>query len=296
MTADRTLTTADRPAAGTGDPGQVGGTGDPAPVGGTGDPGAPVLVEQRGEVRWLRLNRPRRRNAIDPALLSALDAAVAAAATDPDTAVVVLAGTGTSFCAGADLRHLRSVAATGADPLDFLGRVSACLDRIERVGKPVVAAVHGHVVAGGLELALVCDVVVAREGTLIGDGHVRNGLLPAAGSSVRLPRRVGEPLARWLALTGGLLPAEAFTASGFVHAVAPADRFDELVAATAGRLARAAGPAQTGFKNLLYDVRDLPAGPALAAELDAFGAHWAATDMTAALDRFLGGATGEGRR
>ncbi|MEV0611529.1 enoyl-CoA hydratase/isomerase family protein, partial [Polymorphospora rubra] len=270
----------------------AGGGAGPVPPAGGG--AAPVLVEQRGQVRWLWLNRPHRRNAIDPALLSALDSAVADAADSPDTAAVVLAGAGPSFCAGADLRHLRSVAATGGDPLDFLGRVSACFDRIERLGKPVVAAVHGHVVAGGLELALVCDVVVARAGTLIGDGHVRNGLLPAAGSSVRLPRRVGESLARWLALTGELLPAEAFTASGFVSAVAAADRFDDLVAATVERLRAAAGPAQTRFKNLLYDVRDLPTGPALAAELAAFGAHWAATDMGATLDGFLEKSSGEG--
>jgi enoyl-CoA hydratase len=96
-----------------------------------------------------------------------------------------------------------------------------------------MAALHGHVVAGGLELALACDIAIAAAGTLIGDGHVRNQLLPAAGSSVRLPRKVGPSLARRLMLTGELAPAERLLASGWLEAVVPADR----LAAEAERIA-----------------------------------------------------------
>jgi enoyl-CoA hydratase/carnithine racemase len=249
--------------------------------------GSPLLVEQRDDVRWIWLNRPERRNALNPSLVAALSSAVRDADDSPDTAVVVLSGRGASFCAGADLRYLRDLAATGSDPLAFLADVSRCFRRIEQVAKPVVAAVHGHVVAGGLELALVCDTVVARAGTLIGDGHVRNGLLPAAGSSVRLSRRVGEPLARWLMLTGALLPAEAFTASGFVRAVPPEDMFDAAVADTVDQLRRAAGPAQARLKRLLDELAGLATDPALDRELATFAHHWNDSDMTTALDSFL---------
>ena len=249
-----------------------------------------VEVERVGDVRWLWLNRPERRNALDPMLATALAGAVDDAGDDPDTAVVVIAGRGVSFCAGADLHHLRELAATGGDPMPFVSGLSATFTRIESLPKPVVAAVHGHVVAGGLELALACDVVIAREGTMIGDGHVVNGMLPAAGGSVRLPRKVGEPLAAWLMLTGELLPAEDFVASGFVHAVACEAEFPQVLAATVDRLRARSGGSHGRVKRLLAAGRD-GAGAALAAELAVFGDHWhdASSDTLGALTRFLEG-------
>jgi enoyl-CoA hydratase/carnithine racemase len=246
----------------------------------------PLLVSQQQDVRWLRLNRPERRNALNPALVAALDAAVGQAAADPGTRLVVIAGEGPSFCAGADLRHLEAIAADGNDPRAFLASVSACFSRLERCPKPVIAAVHGHVVAGGLELALVCDAVLAREGTLIGDGHVRNGLLPAGGASVRLPRKVGEPLARWLLLTGELLPAEAFVPSGFVHAVAPEQLFDGLIASVLDKLRAPHRPAQSRVKQLIGEAATADAD-ALAGELRAFASHWHGNDVGAELRAFL---------
>jgi enoyl-CoA hydratase len=246
----------------------------------------PLLVSQRDDARWLRLNRPERRNALNPALVAALDAAIADAADDPQTRVVVIAGEGPSFCAGADLRHLKAVAEDGNDPRAFLSAVSRCFTRVERCPKPVVAAVHGHVVAGGLELALVCDVVVARAGTLIGDGHVRNGLLPGGGASVRLPRKVGEPLARWLMLTGQLLPAEAFAGTGFIHAIAPAAEFEAVLAVVVDGLRAPHRAAQAQVKELLGPSADDTA--ALERELDVFDRHWHGSDITGGLGAFLG--------
>lgn len=256
----------------------------------------PVLVEQAGPVRWLRLNRPHRRNALDPGLVTALDAAMAEAMDDAGTAVVVIAGQGPSFCAGADLHCLRSLAEAGADPVPFLAGIAACFDRIEQAPKPVIAAVHGHVVAGGLELALACDIVIAQAGTLIGDGHLRHHLLPAAASSVRLPRKVGEPLARWLLLTGELLPANAFTGSGFIHHIAPADQFRGAVSTLADRLARRAGPTQTAAKYLLAGHLRHTQDGAADREHDAFTRNWRDADVVAALTRFTHPARQKGSR
>jgi enoyl-CoA hydratase/carnithine racemase len=241
-----------------------------------------VLVRQHGSVRWLRLNRPHRRNALDPGLVAALREELDAALADPATAAVVIAGEGPSFCAGADLTHLLRLARTGADPHDFLAAVADCFTQLERAAKPVVAAVHGHVIAGGLELALACDAVVASTGTLIGDGHVRNGLLPAAGASVRLPRKVGDPLARRLMLTGDLLPAEAFQPSGFVHSVVPAGQLDTAATAVARHLATAGPAAVRRIKHLL----DRDTDDALAEELATFAEHWRDTDVLGSLHRF----------
>jgi enoyl-CoA hydratase/carnithine racemase len=246
-----------------------------------------VAVEQAGGVRRLWLDRPERRNAIDARLLAALDAAIAEAGADERVEVVVLAGRGPSFCAGADLRHLLEIAGRPGEPTAFLTEVSAVIARLERCPKPVVAALHGHAVAGGLELALACDVVVAAAGTLIGDGHLRNRLLPAGGSSVRLPRKVGAGLARRLLLGGELLPAEAFLASGWLQAVVPADELHEQADALAQRLALVAGPAQRNMKALLHELEELRPAAGLDAELRAFAANWAQADVPAALASFF---------
>ncbi|MEU4226981.1 enoyl-CoA hydratase/isomerase family protein [Nonomuraea sp. NPDC026600] len=245
---------------------------------------AAVLSEQAGPLRWIRLNRPGRRNALDPQLIGAFDEAVAAAMSDPHTEAVVVAGNGPSFCAGADLRHLLGLARTGGDPLTFLGSVSRSFARLESAPKPVIAAVHGHAVAGGLELALACDAVVARTGTLIGDGHIRNALLPGAGSSVRLARKVGEPLARRLMLTGELLPAEQFLPSGFVQAIAAVGEFDAVVTAVANSFTGMPAGCHGRLKQLLDDP-DTPS--ALLRELDMFAEHWREQDIAAQLTHFF---------
>jgi enoyl-CoA hydratase len=247
----------------------------------------PILVHQTGPARWLRLNRPHRHNALDPALIAALETALSDAMADNRTRVVVIAAAGKSFCAGADLRHLLDLTSRGEDPLAFLARISGCFTQIERAPKPVVAALHGHVVAGGLELALACDVVVAQAGTLIGDGHVRNALLPGGGASVRLPRKVGEPLARWLVLTGELLPAEAFLPGGFIRAVASPEDFDDLVTEVVDSLDGAGEGTHARAKYLLHRWHETTAQDALDRELDVFAEHWRTADIAGALTRFV---------
>jgi enoyl-CoA hydratase len=245
---------------------------------------AEVLVKQAGPVRWLYLNRPERRNALTPTLISTLTVELTAALDDTGTGAVVIAGRGPSFCAGADLRHLLTLRETGGDPVEFLATIWDCFTLIETAAKPVVAAVHGHAVAGGLELALACDVVVAEAGTQIGDGHVRYGLVPGGGASWRLPRKVGEPLARWLMLTGELLPAERFVGCGFVHSVAAPAEFRHEVAAVAARLAETTDGSPGRVKELLQGPN--PAA-AQARELDLFARHWHDQDIHAGLSRFL---------
>lgn len=250
--------------------------------------GRPTLeVEQRRRVRWLWLNRPGRRNALDETLIDALDGAIGDAEADAGTDVLVVAGRGVSFCAGADLRTLLARAEAGRDPLDFLARVSATFSRLERGPIPVVAALHGHAVAGGLELALAADAVVAADSALIGDGHLRNGLLPGGGSSLRLPRKVGAGRARWLLLSGELMPASWFEGTGWLHSVVPAPRLTEAAEDLAVRLAAAAGPAQARLKPLLAETEGEPAEAALRRELETFGEHWDAETMADDLRAFF---------
>jgi enoyl-CoA hydratase/carnithine racemase len=247
----------------------------------------PVLVEQRGDIRWLTLNRPARRNALDAALIAALDEQVTAADADPDTAVVAVSGAGPSFCAGGDFHQFLALDRAGIHPVTFLTDVSACFTRIAAAATPWVAVLHGHAVAGGLELALACDLVVAADTTLIGDGHLRHGLLPAGGSSVRLPAAVGHGLARRLLLTGELLPATAFTASGWLDRVVPAADLEATAMEVCRQLAATAGPAQSALKGLLHRITGAEPAPALAEELDVFAENWTTQPVAAALEAFL---------
>ncbi|MGN2639591.1 enoyl-CoA hydratase/isomerase family protein [Nocardia takedensis] len=248
---------------------------------------APILLTRSGPIRTLTLNRPRRRNALDPELIEALDTALSEAEDDVQTRCLILAGAGKSFCAGGDLRYFLDTADRPGGPTPFLRRVSAVVTRLETSRLPVVAALHGHAVAGGLELALACDVVVAADTTLIGDGHIRNNLLPAAGSSVRLPRKLGDSTARWLALTGKLVPAEQLAAAGWLHTVVPAEQVASTAHRVASELAAASGPGQAAFKALLHELTTTDEEQGLAHELRTFEQHWNTNDVPASLTSFL---------
>ncbi|KZS82948.1 enoyl-CoA hydratase/isomerase family protein [Mycobacterium persicum] len=252
-----------------------------------------LQVEQRGAVRWLRLNRPARRNALNGELIEALTEQITLAETDPQTAVVAVAGNGPSFCAGGDLRHFLQLHQRGHNPVHFLKTVSDCFSRIEASPVPWVAVLHGHVVAGGLELALACDVVIAAAGTMIGDGHLNNQLLPAAGSSVRLARAVGHGRCRWLLLTGELLPASELADTGWILRVVPPDRLDEAAETVCARLAERAGPAQRNLKALLHRLDSADMVRALRQELDAFAENWDTGHPPAAVRAFLRSRVGQ---
>jgi enoyl-CoA hydratase len=259
-------------------------------------PAPPVLVEQRGDVRWLTLNRPDRRNALDATLIAALDEQVTAADEDSGTAVVAISGAGPSFCAGGDFHEFLALDRNGTHPVRFLEDVSRCFTRICAAATPWVAVLHGHAVAGGLELALACDLVVAADTTLIGDGHLRHGLLPAGGSSLRLTAALGPGLARRLLLTGELLPATDFAASGWIDRIVPAEQLEATAMAVCRQLAAVAGPSQSSLKGLLHHISGMEPTAALQAELDAFADNWTTQPVSTALEDFLTARTAGGTR
>lgn len=247
----------------------------------------PLLVEQRGFVRRLTLNRPAQRNALDTGLIEALDHQVSAAESDPQTRVVAVSGAGRSFCAGGDFRQFLRLHDQGVNPVEFLKDVSACFSRIAASPVPWVAGLHGHAIAGGLELALVCDIVVAADTALIGDGHLAHRLLPAGGASVRLADAVGRGLARRLLLTGELLPASHFEASGWLQAVVREDQLDATVMKFCDAVAVRGSTAQGSLKTLLHEIEGVPVQQALTKELAAFADNWSASAVAEALRSFI---------
>jgi enoyl-CoA hydratase len=195
-------------------------------------PGA-VTVERDGPVTTVRLSRPHARNAVDGPTAQALADAFRAFDADDDAAVAVLHGEGGTFCAGADLRAVGTPAGNRVAP-DGDGPMGPT--RL-RLGKPVIAAIAGHAVAGGLELALWCDLRVADGTAVLGVFCRRWGVPLIDGGTVRLPRLIGASRAMDLVLTGRAVDADEALRMGLVNRVVPAGRALAVAQELAARLA-----------------------------------------------------------
>jgi len=180
-----------------------------------------VLVEDDEGVRTVTLNRPDARNALSVALLDALAAAFADAEADDEVAVVVLTGADPAFCAGLDLRELGAGGANLRGSGDAPG--GSPWAALRRMSKPVVGAVNGPAVTGGLELALACDFLVASERARFGDTHARVGAMPGGGMTGLLPQAVGLRRAKEMSLTGNFVDADEALRLGLVNHVVPHD-------------------------------------------------------------------------
>jgi crotonobetainyl-CoA hydratase len=178
--------------------------------------GHEVVLERRGSILLMTLNRPHARNAVNAALSTALGAALEQLAVDPELRVGVITGAGAAFSAGADLKELaqnRPVHALEHPEWGFGGIVQHYID------KPLIAAVNGFALGGGTEIALTCDLVVADETASFGLPEVRQGLLAAAGGVFRLPRQIPWRVAMELILTGEAISADRAAALGLVNRV-----------------------------------------------------------------------------
>jgi len=226
---------------------------------------ADELVRQRhGDVLVLRLNRPEARNALTPTLIAAIGRAVLDVEADPATRAVVLTGTGDrAFCGGMDLR---SFAQGAVMDLDDAGRAFMRLMDGD-VAVPVVGAANASAVAGGLELLLGCDVVVAAEGARFGLPEVQRGLIPGGGGTL-LGARVPLALAMELVLTGDLVDSARALQAGLVNAVVPAPEVLPTALAYAERIA-ANGPLAVRAAKELVRLAALD-GAAVRARLE----HW----------------------
>ena len=172
-----------------------------------------LLVDTTDRVRTLTLNRPQARNALSSELRTRFYAALHEAEADEAVDVVILTGADPVFCAGLDLKELGNT----TELPDISPKWPA-------MSTPVIGAINGAAVTGGLELALYCDVLIASENARFADTHARVGLLPTWGLSVRLPQKVGVGMARRMSLTGDYLSAEDALRAGLVTEVVAHDQ------------------------------------------------------------------------
>jgi len=230
--------------------------------------GAParLAVERVGRVLWVRLGRPQILNALDQLDLDELAEVVAGPAREPETGAIVLTGSGRAFCAGGDLGALQGIDAAAMEHLVSSG--AALMREIESLECPVVAAVNGLALGGGLELALACDIRVASEEAVFGLPEVTLGTIPAWGGTHRLADAVGGSRAAHLLLTGARVDAHEARAIGLVAEIHPADRLEAAAQELAERLAGLEPVAVAAAKRALLERRRAAADAAATAELD----------------------------
>ena len=239
-------------------------------------------------VRTLTLARPDKRNALNDRLIAALDRALAEAAADPAVRVILIRGDGPDFCAGADLEALERIA-TASDPAanladaESLGRL---LTAMRRHPRPIIAAVHGHALAGGAGLATACDIVLAREDATFGYPEVHLGFVPAMVMAL-LRRSVGEKVAFELVARGDRIGAEEASGLGLVNRVLPEAEFEEGVRAYATDLAGRSASALSLIKRLLYGMDGLSFEESIARGAEVNVLARMTPDTRAGLRRFL---------
>lgn len=238
-----------------------------------------LILEHRGAVSWLYLNRPQALNAISMPAMRELREALILLRDREETRVVVISGKGRGFCAGADLTG--ALPDRGAPPSPepgFLELGSAMEEVLNALTKPVIAAVNGVAAGGGLELALMCDFILATASARLGDAHANFGAMPGGGASARLPRVVGINQACYMMFTGELFPAEEAHRFGLVTRVFPDESFETDVQAVAEKIASKSPLGLKRMKTLLHDSLDMPLHLALKVEKGVSAQHMLSYD------------------
>lgn len=241
-----------------------------------------------GGIERITLNRPEVRNAFDEEVVAELAACAAAVPEPPVPRVVVLAGAGPAFCAGADLAWMaRMRAVSEEENLRDARALAAMFGAIDRLPVPVVGRVHGAALGGGTGLAAVCDIVVASDDAVFGFTEVRLGLLPAVISPFAVAK-IGVSAAREWMLTGARLPAVRARELGLVHLVVPASQLDTAVESCVRDLLEGAPGAQAATKALLREVAGRPAADLAEYTSRAIAAQRVSPEGQEGLAAFLG--------
>jgi enoyl-CoA hydratase len=245
-----------------------------------------LLAERDGGVFIVTMNRPQVLNALNTAMLTELDRAIEAAGADDGVRVIILTGAGEkAFVAGADIGEL--AAATPIAGREHARWGQTVLNRIERLGKPSIAAINGFALGGGCELAMACTIRIAADTAKIGQPEINLGLIPGYGGSQRLPRLVGRGRGLEMLLSGQPVTADEARRIGLVNRVVPAADLMPVARQLAGTLAEKPPIAVRYLLEAVASGLDLPLAAAQEVEATLFGLAFATGDMREGTKAFL---------
>lgn len=246
-----------------------------------------IHVKVEGRVAWLSLNNPGMHNALTLPLLKELETHLDELSTRPDLCCLIIHGAGKSFCAGGDLAGFKADLESGSSALiERLEYGQRVLNKVETFPAPTIAAVHGYAIAGGLELILCCDMVIAARSARIGDGHAKYGIIPAAGSSVRLQRKIAPNHANYLLYTAALVEPERLEKWGLINEIADDEKLLSVAQGHAEKLSQNSPLGLKTIKQLLHRNDQRPALQALANELGSFKQYQHSHDFREGLQAF----------
>jgi enoyl-CoA hydratase len=245
-----------------------------------------LLYERDGAVAVLRFNRPKVLNALNGATLRDLEAAIDALGGDDEVRAIVLTGSGEkAFVAGADINELAVL--TPTEGKDHARRGQRVFDRIEQLGKPVIAAINGFALGGGCELAMACTVRIAADTARFGQPEINLGIIPGYAGSQRLPRLVGKGRALEILLTGDMVSAQRAYEIGLVNQVVPAAELMTAARAMAHSLASKAPIAVRYIIEAVNHGLEVPLAQGQVLETSLFGAIASTEDTKEGTRAFL---------
>jgi len=243
-----------------------------------------IVVETRGRVGLIRLNRPQALNALNSALLRELGEAVDRFDDDSEIGCIVITGSDKAFAAGADIKEMADKTFIEA----FLGNLAATWDRVAHVRKPVIAAVAGFALGGGCELALECDIVIAADNAKFGQPEIKLGIIPGIGGTQRLPRAVGKAKAMDLILTGRMMDAQEAERCGLVSRVVPAPSLLDEALKVAESIAAMSLPSVLAAKEAVNRAYETSLAEGVRFERRVFHSLFATADQKEGMAAFIG--------
>jgi len=242
-----------------------------------------LLVDHRGPVTLITLNRPQALNALNSQVLADLIAALAAFDADETQGCAVLTGSEKAFAAGADIKEMSGQGFAHMYATNFF----AGYDRVTATRKPIIAAVAGYALGGGCELAMMCDFILAADNAKFGQPEIKLGVTPGMGGSQRLPRAVGKAKAMEMCLTGRMMDAEEAERSGLVARIVPlADLIDDAVK-TATTIAGMAPLAVKANKEMVDAAYETNLGMGIQFERRLFHGLFGTEDQTEGMTAFV---------
>ena len=243
-----------------------------------------ILVERRGAVGIVTLNRPQALNALNAALIAELGMAFDDLEADPTIGAIVLTGNDKAFAAGADIKEMAEKTYIEAYSEDFITRG---WERVAQCRKPVVAAVAGFALGGGCEVAMMCDIVIAAENARFGQPEIQLGTMPGAGGTQRLPRFIGKAKAMDLCLTGRMMDAAEGERAGLVSRIVAPDQLMPEAIAVAERIGQLSRPVAMMVKEAVNRAFETTLAEGVRFERRLFHATFATEDQKEGMAAFV---------
>ncbi|GAB4278632.1 MAG: enoyl-CoA hydratase [Candidatus Promineifilaceae bacterium] len=242
-----------------------------------------ILTRTEGRVGLVQLNRPKAMNALNRGLMQELMDALEAFDADENIGCMVVAGNERAFAAGADIKEMAT-----ATPVSMMNNSFIDYwDRLQKIGKPVIAAVSGYALGGGCELAMACDMIVASESAQFGQPEINLGVIPGAGGTQRMTLAVGKAVAMEMVLNGRYLSATEALNYGLVNRIVPVELYLEEAMKLAAEIASRAPVALRLAKEAVNAVYEMPLSAGLAHERRLFYMLFATEDQKEGMDAFV---------